>query len=77
MTRKDRILKYLKNPRLSLSCQEICSKIIYDESLEGNKARYLSGGVSSILAKLVKEGVLKYSTLLGPRGGHMYQLNKK
>lgn len=74
MTRKQIILKYLKNPKTVLSCKEICDKIIKEEKIFGTTvAHYLSGSVSTILAKLVKEGVLKYAEGTGPMGGHLYQ----
>lgn len=58
-----------------MTCGEVCKRIIEDEKLEGNTARYLSGSISSILRKLVAEGVLEYAEdLKGPKGGHVYQL---
>lgn len=77
MTRKEMILRYLKNPHAVLSCQDICKKIIKRQKLAGNVAKYLSGSISSVLAKLVKEGILKYAKGSGPRGGHLYQKNSK
>lgn len=77
VTRKERILKMLKRPGTKLTCQAICKKIIKADKLEGNIALYLSGSISSILAKLVKEKVLRYSELEGPRGGHIYEFNLK
>jgi hypothetical protein len=59
-----------------MSCQEITDRIIKDDKLDGSVAHYLSGSVTTILAKLVKEGKLKYAEGTGPRGGHLYQLNK-
>lgn len=75
MTRKNKILTYLKQG-VKMSCQEICEKIIKEDKLTGNVAHYLSGSVSSILRKMVKEEVLKYAEGKGPRGGHLYQLNE-
>lgn len=73
MTRKDQILLMLEhNP--TLTCQQITKKIIEAEELSGNVAHYLSASISSILAKMVKKGVLEYSIQNGPRGGHVYQL---
>lgn len=76
MTRKLTIFLYLSKPGTIMSCQEITKKIIKDENLKGNVAHYLSGSVSSILAKLVKDGILKYADGKSLRSGHLYQLNK-
>jgi hypothetical protein len=75
MTRKQKILHYLQFSYIIMSCQDITDKIIKEEKLTGNVAKYLSGSISSILAKLVKDGVLKYAEGKGPRGGHLYQKN--
>lgn len=72
MTRKERILKMLKDPNTKLTCGQMCKKIIKDEKLT-DKAHYLSGSISSILNKMVKDGVLKYAEEKGPKGGYVYQ----
>lgn len=79
MTRKERILKMLKRPGTKLTCQAICKKIIKAEKLDESSsvAHYLSGSISSILAKMVKEKVLRYAEEEGPRRGHIYELNLK
>jgi hypothetical protein len=78
MTRKERILKILKRPSTKLTCQAICKKIIKAEKIDESSsiAFYLSGSISSILAKLVKTKVLRYSDIEGPRGGHIYEMNE-
>lgn len=73
--RRKRILQMLeKGP---MSCNDICSVIAKQESIERNSnlERYLSGGVSSILHQMVhnyKE--LKYANAKSIRGGHLYVL---
>lgn len=79
ITRKHLILDYLvqelpKNPK-GIGCTELTKFIIKRNMLKGNIAYYLSGSVSSILAKLVKEGILKYSKHRSPRGGHLYLIS--
>lgn len=77
MSRRDQILKLLEKKGAMLTCQQITSKIIKKEKLTGNRATYLSGSISSLLRKMVKEDILKYANEeAGPRGGHVYQLNK-
>ncbi|HEV3223910.1 MAG TPA: hypothetical protein VGZ90_13570 [Puia sp.] len=76
-SRRETILTILKNSNTELTCQEICKKIIKAEKLTGNVAHYLSGSISSKLAKLVKQGILRYADEEGIRGGHVYQLNNK
>ncbi len=75
LTRRARIIQMLRIGKTQLTCGQICKKLIEEQELTGNVAHYLSGSVSSILAKLVKEGVVKYSDKSGPRGGHVYQKN--
>lgn len=72
-TRREMILALLEKHTNKLSCQEICKTIIKKQNLTGNVAHYLSGSVSSILNKLVKDGELKYADGTAVRGGHLYQ----
>jgi len=82
MTRKQQILKMLEASKLlrgndhAMSCQELCKGIIFAENLIGNKAHYLSGSISSILAKMVKDGELEYGDRKSIGGGHLYRLIK-
>lgn len=77
MTRKERILRYLKNPETVLSCQEISVKIIKAEKLTGSVKHYISGPVSTVLAKMVKDKILQYADGTTERGGHLYQLDTR
>lgn len=79
MTRKEIIIAYLKNPKTKLSCQDIVKRIIKEQKLpaDGSVANYLSGSISSLLADLVRKGILRYAKERGPRGGHIYQKNPK
>lgn len=72
-TRKQLILQMLKDPTTKLTCTEMTKRIIARQKLTGNNAYYLSGSISSILNKLVKEGVLQYADEKGIRGGYKYQ----
>lgn len=74
LSRRETILHLLKKPEKKMSCQQICKYIIKKESLTDNVARYLSGSISSKLAKLVKDGVLKYADEKSIKGGHLYQV---
>lgn len=76
-TRKQQILFLLDKPQTKMTCSEICEEIVRFEKIpsDSSVARYLSGSISSILAKLVKEKTLKYAKEKGPKGGHVYQLN--
>lgn len=82
MTRKDRIIKYLK--KSNLTCQELTKKIIKAEGLTDannvpfdQRAKYLSGSISSILAKERKKGtIIVVAGDKGPRGGMVFQLTK-
>lgn len=76
ITRKQMILSILKNPDTKLTCQQLCKKIIKKQKLTDNIAHYLSGSISSILNKMVKDGILKYAKEVGVKGGYVYQLNK-
>jgi hypothetical protein len=75
-TRKELIILLLHGGEIKMTCGAIVKKIIAIEGLTGSVAHYLSGSISSILNKLVKEDVLKYAEGKGPRGGHIYQLNR-
>lgn len=67
------ILQIMKNPKTQITCAEICKRLIKRLDIPSYRHRYLSGGVSSILNKLVKDGKLQYHTLkTGPRGGYVY-----
>lgn len=70
------IIEMLHSPEIILSCQQITSRIIKKEKIpkDSSVARYLSGSVSSILCKMVKDGDLAYDEKLSPRGGHMYRV---
>lgn len=78
MTHQEQILKILGSPfnkaKHGMTCTEICKQI----KLQNERSRhYLSGSISSILNKLVKQGKLYYhSSSFGPKGGHVYILNK-
>ncbi len=74
MTRENRILHLLKHPMAKLSCQQICDVIAIEEGLAGNKAKYLSGSISSKLKKMVDLGILEYHMTKTSRGGHIYQV---
>lgn len=74
-TRKQMII-HIVSSNGELSCAEICVRLIaYGYVSEGSK-QYLSGSVSSILAKLVKENILEYSFKKSIRGGHIYKMKK-
>ena len=77
MTRREKILGYLNDPKITLSCAAICDTIIREEKLTGNVAKYLNSSISSILAKMIRDKTLKYAGWTTPRGGHVYQINKK
>lgn len=70
-SRRIRILEMLEYKKLS--CQDITKRLIAEDNLTGSVAHYLSGSISSILNKLVKQGILKYATEKGPRGGYIYE----
>lgn len=75
ISRKQIILKMFKTSNTRLTCSEITKVIIKKQKLTGSVAHYLSGSVTTILSKLVKDGDLRYSDKSTPRGGHIYQLN--
>ena len=77
MTRREIIIKILTSSKLAWSCQELCKFMIAVEGLKGNKARYLSGSVSSILKKLVDKKILEYSDVKTKRAGHKYKIVEK
>lgn len=58
-----------------LSCAHVCDYLINSGFVTNTAKKYLSGSVSSILAKLVKEKVLKYSDTKAIKGGHIYEQN--
>lgn len=73
MTRKETILEMFTDETTELSCNQIVKIIIAKENLVGNKAKYLSGSISSILNKLVKQYILGYSSNKTFRGGYKYK----
>lgn len=74
ITRKKMILKMFKEDNdTKLTCQEITKRIIKEQKLTDNVAHYLSGSITTILAKLVKDNILKYANEKTNRGGHIYQ----
>lgn len=76
-TRKEQILNALGWSVKPLTCADITKQIIKAEGLTGNRAFYLSGCISSILRKLVHDGILQYGVATGPKGGHTYKLKSK
>lgn len=76
MTNKALILKLLawESP---LTCAVITQRII-KEKYQNKPQPYLSGSISSTLAKMVKDDILEYTPgTVGPKGGHFYQLSTK
>jgi len=58
-----------------VSCVQLTQIIIKKYKLKDNKAKYCGGGVSTILANLVKTGHLQVSPFRsGVKGGKMYVL---
>lgn len=78
MTRKERILKMFLKDGVKLSCTEVSKKIMKSEKIDpkSSVAHYLSGSVTTILARLVKDGKLRYADAVTTRGGHIYTKNK-
>lgn len=75
MTRKEKVIKYLKGAGYPYTCQELTKLIIKDEKLTGNRARYLSGSISSILLKMyVSKEVIRIPSI-GANGGYGYSIN--
>jgi len=78
MTYKQMILlifNNVDNPNPTFTCQQMCKKLIELGYVPLNKRTYLSGAISTILRKMVKDKILCYSsTLNGPKGGLVYQL---
>ena len=73
LSRRETILYFLRKRGTALTCQQITNKIIKREKLDGNVARYLSGSISSKLAKLVKDGLIYVEdSATGLRGGKVY-----
>ena len=78
LSRRAKIILMFDDQKVTFSCQEVTNKIVKEEKLTDKyKIRYLPGSISSILAKLVKKGTLKYAGWTTARGGHNYQLNKQ
>jgi hypothetical protein len=77
MTYSEEILEILKSEGRA-TCQRITHQIILSRNLTDNKARYLSGSISSKLRKMVNDGILEYNPIwIGPKGGHVYQIKTK
>jgi len=76
LSRREKILViFATHWGTKFSCQQITKKLIRSEKLTGSVAHYLSGSVTTILAKLVKDKFLKYAKEKTPRGGHLYQID--
>lgn len=75
MTWKQRVLHLLYSTNNEMSCQEITKTFINADKISGNKARYLSGSISSLLNKLVKNNKVLYSENKTSRGGYLYKFN--
>lgn len=74
VTRRMKIfITFVLNPEKTYSCSDITKHLIKKDKLTGTVAYYLSGSVTTILAKLVKDGFLKYAKEKTSRGGHLYQ----
>lgn len=72
MTNKAHILEILKEGD-AFTCAEITKIIIEQKYITPQP--YLSGSISSTLAKMVKDGILEYAIgIEGPKGGHIYQI---
>lgn len=71
-TNKALILEMLKEGD-ALTCAEI-TKIVIEQKYVTPQP-YLSGSISSTLAKMIKDEILEYAPdLEGPKGGHVYQI---
>lgn len=77
MTYKEKVLSMFETPNITLSCTQICRKLIVQNDIPLPKRVYLSASISSILNKLVKDEILQYSTIPTKRGGHIYELDRK
>lgn len=79
MTRKEFVLNLLREEEneKGLSCQKIVEALIIEEELTEDRIMYLSGSVSSMLRKMVKQRELKYSEETTKRGGHIYQIENQ
>lgn len=74
-TNKEMIVDMLKEGT-PLSCWDITKRIIKIKYPKG--ATYLSGSISSILAKMVKDNDrIEYAPGKAIRGGHLYQIKTK
>lgn len=72
MTRAQYILWWLGKYHKG-TCQQITAGVIRRFRLTGNKAKYASGSVSSLLVKFVKNGLVTIAeTEKGPKGGNVY-----
>lgn len=63
------------HPDKTYSCSNITKMLIKKDKLSGSVAHYLSGSVTTTLAKLVKDGFLEYAKEKTQRGGHLYQFS--
>lgn len=73
-SRREIVLQLLSKPGTKMTCQELTKRIIKKQKLTGSVAHYLSGSISSILLKLVKDKVVKRAKEKGPLGGSVYQM---
>lgn len=63
-----------QHPDAKKSCKEVTDAVIERERItDEHTLRYISGSISTVLNKLVKEGKLKYAEEKTSRGGHIYQ----
>jgi hypothetical protein len=78
-TRRELIISILKSIKKPLSCAQITLQIAVMEDIEPhtNQMYYLSGSVSSQLARMIKAGELEYAPGKAIKGGHLYRLKTK
>jgi hypothetical protein len=78
MSRREKIIDlfFKAKPETEFSCDQIVKQFIEDKEPTSSQHgyHYFSGSISSILNKLVKDNVLRYSNNKTKRGGHLYQL---
>lgn len=74
MTYKQQIIDLISLSDSPLSCSELTKTIISTREIVGNKARYLSGCIATVLKTLFNKGVLEYGEQKGSKGGHTYKL---
>lgn len=77
-TYKEAIIHILTYRADKMSCSELCKRLISDKLVKHSSEKYLTGGLSSTLRKMVKDNILEYDdSTKGPRGGYIYKLKKK